>query len=203
MSFLDSDLHSNLCQFSDDGIFGWGRRGFTRQPESPNVHISGPRRFKHHQNSTQGPQERERRMKIVAEEGKRSAKFWASTLRAPHPSGLHPSVLQPSGPTLRGPTITRFGPPPFGAHPSKAPVVPKFNIPKLAEVEIGRSRNWPKSKLAEVEIGRSRSRSSHHPGVSGVQTFFLGEWRRGLVGGTRACANCSPTKKNKCDPTVA
>ena len=30
---------------------------------------------------------------------------------------------------------------------------------KLAELEIGRSRNWPKSKLAEVEIGRSRSRS--------------------------------------------
>ena len=28
---------------------------------------------------------------------------------------------------------------------------------ELAEVEIGRSRNWPKSKLAEVEIGRSRT----------------------------------------------
>ena len=28
---------------------------------------------------------------------------------------------------------------------------------QLAEVEIGRSRNWPKSKLAEVGIGRSRN----------------------------------------------
>ena len=46
------------------------------------------------------PQERERRMKIVAGEGKQSAKFWAS-----HPSGPHPS----------GPTFSRFGPPPFGA----------------------------------------------------------------------------------------
>ena len=27
----------------------------------------------------------------------------------------------------------------------------------MAEVEIGRSRNWPKSKLAEIEIGRSRN----------------------------------------------
>ena len=41
-------------------------RGFTRQPESPNVHISGSRRFKHHQNSTKGPQEKEERMKTVA-----------------------------------------------------------------------------------------------------------------------------------------
>ena len=32
------------------------RQGFTRQPESPNVHISGSQRFKkHHQNSTKGP----------------------------------------------------------------------------------------------------------------------------------------------------
>ena len=35
------------------------------------------------------------------------------------------------------------GPHPSGAHPSRAPhfVVPKFNIQKLAEVEIGPSRN--------------------------------------------------------------
>ena len=55
-----------------------------------------------------------------------------------------------------------LGPPPFGAPPFGAPlfVVPKFNIQKfniqkLAEVEIGRSRNWLKSKLAKVKIGRS------------------------------------------------
>ena len=32
----------------------------------------------------------------------------------------------------------------------------QFDFGQLAEVGIGRSRNWPKSKLAEVEIGRSR-----------------------------------------------
>ena len=62
-----------------------------------------------------------------------------------HPSGLHPSGLHPS--TLLGSTL--FGAPPF--------VIPKFNIQKLAEIEIGRSRNWPKSKLPEVKIGQSRN----------------------------------------------
>ena len=44
---------------SPGGPVWWGRRGFTRQSESPHVHISGPRRFKHHQNSTRKPPERE------------------------------------------------------------------------------------------------------------------------------------------------
>ena len=44
-------------------------------------------------------------------------------------------------------------------------VVPKFNIQKMAEVEIGRSRNWPKStwpksKLAEVD--RAPFYTSHY-----------------------------------------
>ena len=87
-------------------------------PRTPNVHISGPRRFKHHQNSTKGPRENEER-KMWREEGKKKREI--------------------------------LGLLPFGAHPSGAPhfVVPKFNIQKLAEVEIGRtrsrSRNWPKS----------------------------------------------------------
>ena len=88
--------------------------------------------------------EREKRMKTVAGEGKKSAKFWAPNPSGPHPSGLHPSGLHPSGlPTLRGPTFSRFGPPPFAAPPFETPhfVVPKFNIQKLAEVEIGRSRS--------------------------------------------------------------
>ena len=79
--------------------------------------------------------------------------------------GLPPFGAPPFGaPTFGAPLFQGLGPPllastPFGAHPSRAPhfVDPKFNIPKLAEVEIGRSRNWPKSKLAEVEIGRSRN----------------------------------------------
>ena len=45
-------------------------------PRTPNMHISGSRRFKHHQNSTKGPQ-KERRKKIVVRRGKKRAKFWA------------------------------------------------------------------------------------------------------------------------------
>ena len=83
------------------------------------------------QNSTQGPKERKKK-ENCGRGGKKSAKFWA-----------HRRVGPFLGPTLWGPTFSRFGPPPFGAHPSRAPhfVFPKFNIKKLAEVEIGRSRS--------------------------------------------------------------
>ena len=61
---------------------------------TPNVHIRGSRRFKHHQNSTREPPEEDRiRVKMRAGEGKKSAKFWAPhrspprTLRALHFSG--------------------------------------------------------------------------------------------------------------------
>ena len=134
-------------------------------PRTPNVHISGPRRFRHHQNSTKGPQEKEER-KLWREEGKKSAKFWAPTLR---------------GPTLRGSTFSRFGaspfgpppffPPPFWAPPFWAPPfwappfwAPPFGAPpfegptlcgpKIQHPKIGRSRNWPKSKK---KAGRSRN----------------------------------------------
>ena len=62
---------------SPGGPVWWGRRGFTRQPESPHVHISGPWPSKTPTNSTKGPQERGRRKKIVAGGGKKRAKFWA------------------------------------------------------------------------------------------------------------------------------
>ena len=57
-------------------------------------------------NSTKKTQKRGReRMKTVAGEGKKSAKFWA-----PHPSGPHPSVPPPFRcPTLRGPTLLGLG----------------------------------------------------------------------------------------------
>ena len=89
--------------------------------------------------------------------------------------GLHPLGPPPFGAsTLGAPLFLGLGLHPRGLHPWGAPpfVIQKFNIQKLAEIEIGRSRNWPKSteveigrsrtrkkKLAEVEIGRSRSRS--------------------------------------------
>ena len=162
-----------------------GRPGFTRQPRTPNVHISGPWRFKHHQNSTKGPPERDKHSENGGGRRKKKCEFGPShplrptlrgptlqspTLRCPHPSGPHPFGPHPSGPHFFKVWASHpSGPPPF-----RAPlfVVPKFNIQKLAEVEIGRSRNLPKSKkkLAEVEIGRSRSRSPHLP----PESLFLG-----------------------------
>ena len=50
------------------------RRGFTRQSESPNAHISGSRRFKNTTKiSREDPHEREERMKMGAGEGKKRA----------------------------------------------------------------------------------------------------------------------------------
>ena len=151
----------------------------TRQPKNSNGHISGHLRFKHHQNSTQGPQEREKEeRKLWWRREKKARNVGPPALRG---SPLLGSTLLGStllGPTLRGPTFSRFGASTLWApHPSRAPhlVVPKFNIPKLAEIEIGRSRNWPKShwpnskkELAEVEIGRSRSPPFHFVMMIGI-----------------------------------
>ena len=152
-------------------------------PRTPNVHISGPRRFKNPtKNSTKGPPRERRKKENCGGGGKKSAKFWA-----PHPSGPHPSVPHPLGPTLRGPTFLGLGPPPFGARPEASPhpsgphpfqgstllgstlrgpfflgLPPPFGAhPSRAphfvvkfNIRIGRSRNWPKSKK---RAGRSRN----------------------------------------------
>ena len=54
-------------------------------PRTPNVHISGHLRFKHHQNSTRKPPEREEKN----QKGRKSAKFWA------HPFGAPPFWVEP------------------------------------------------------------------------------------------------------------
>ena len=148
---------------------------------------------KHHQNSTKGPQERERRKKIVAEEGKRSAKFWALHLSGFHLRGSTLRGLHPSGPTLGASTLS--GPHTLWSKKSTSKNWPKSNSPKskLAENEIGRSRNWPNSKLAEVELaelekknwpkfifGRSRSRSFALPAVVQRGDQRLWPWLRVL-----------------------
>ena len=113
-----------------------GPRASHDNPRTPNVHISGPRRFKHHQNSTKGPpREGEKNDNCGGRVKKKARKCGPPTLRGPTLRGstLRGSTLQ--GPTLQGPTLC---------------------CPKIQHPKIGRSRNWPKSKLAEVEIGRSR-----------------------------------------------
>ena len=145
-------------------------------PRTSNVHISGPRRFKQHQNSTQGPQERGRRMQIVAGGGKKkreilgSPPFWAPPFWAPpfgaplflglgpppfrpHPSGLHPSGLHSSGPQPFGAPTLR-GPNPSGPHPSG----PHFFL-------VWASTLWGppfeptfcRPKIQHPKIGRSRN----------------------------------------------
>ena len=102
------------------------------------------------------PRERKKKENCGGRSEKKSAKFWPPTLRA----------LNPARP-----------------HPSRAPhhVVPKFNIQKLAEIELaelekkaGRSRNWPKSIALSHRHLASRN-TSHGP-------FH---WCQGLIGAPR------------------
>ena len=67
------------------------RRGFTRQPESPNVHISALRRF----NTTtkiprEDPPEREGRMKFPAGERKKKSEMLGSPAEGPSTGGGGP-----------------------------------------------------------------------------------------------------------------
>ena len=86
-------------------------------PSTPNVNISGPWRFKHHQNSTRRPPREGRKKENCGGRGEKSAKFL----------GLPPFGL----PTLGLPTsgLQPFGAPPFGAPefgPPRGPPAPNF-----------------------------------------------------------------------------
>ena len=77
--------------------------------------------FKHHQNSTRRPPEREERMKFPAGEKKKKREILGPHPSAPHPSGPptlrapNPSGPHPSGPpTLRAPTKNKIGQIRFG-----------------------------------------------------------------------------------------
>ena len=108
-------------------------------PRTPNVHISRPRRLKHHQKRTP---KREKEERNVAGEGKKRAKFGAPPFGAP-PFGL------------RGPTFSRFG---LGLHPSTPfsrfgplPCLPPFGGPTLCGPK---NRSWP--TLAKTDFGQNR-----------------------------------------------
>ena len=72
-------LGSRVVVCNPGGPIRPGRRGFTRQPESPNkcAHFRVPAFENTTKIQRKDPQERERRMKIVAGGGKKRAKFWA------------------------------------------------------------------------------------------------------------------------------
>ena len=81
----------------------WAAGASHDSPRTPNVHISGPWRFKHHQNSTRRPPEREERVNICGGREKKKREIL--------------------GPTPRGPIFSRFGPPPFGASTLRGPTL--------------------------------------------------------------------------------
>ena len=56
---------------SPGGPVWWGRRGSTRQPESPNMHISASRSSKHHQNSTRRPPRERQKQRNGGGKGKK------------------------------------------------------------------------------------------------------------------------------------
>ena len=138
---------------------------FFPSPGPPGLHKTTPRK---------DPKTEKEERKLWREEGKKSAKFWAPTLRASKLRGLHPS-----------------GPPPFGASTLRAthfflvwastfrgPTLrgPTLCGPKIQHLKIGRSRNWPnskkkknwpKSKLAEVDRARLL------PFASSITNLFL------------------------------
>ena len=151
------------------------RRGFTRQPESPNVHTEGLRRFKHHQNSTSRHPDRHKKSEMVAGEGNKSAKFWPPHPSGPHPSGPHPSGPHPSGPhPSRAPPFGahffQIGPAPFGATPLGVPPFEAQRGPdfgqsrsiKVGQSRFGQSRSNKdgQSRFGQSRFGQSRSQPS-------------------------------------------
>ena len=116
------------------------------------------------------PKEKEKRVKNCGGRRKKSAKFWAPTLR-PHPSGPHPSGPPPFGaPTLRGPHPSgphNFGPPqlraltlrglaphlrgPTTTHTRSQNRLSKIGLAKIGFAKIGKNQN------GQNGIGQSRS----------------------------------------------
>ena len=145
------------------GPVWWGRRGFTRQPESPNVHISGSRRFKNttkfHEKTSQrerkkrrkDPQERkERKRNFRREREKKRAKFWAvqrkrpKILNPPHTqtttTNKHHQQAPPSGTTNKhhqqAPTGTKQPPTGTNRHQQAPTGTTTENLAKTLETQI-------------------------------------------------------------------
>ena len=133
---------------------------FTRQPESPYVHISRVPAFKNtNKIPRKDPKRGKKRAKFCGGEKEKSAKFWAvrrravrrrvgSTLSCPHPFLAPPTLLAPTlflclGPHPFGPSLP-LAPHslalllPYPSSPSKSPQL------TVAKTGRGKSRSWPK-----------------------------------------------------------
>ena len=130
-------------------------------PRTPNVHISGPRHFKHHKNSTRkkDTQKDTERVKRWREREEKARNFGphpsGPILLGPHPSGAPPFWAPPFGaPSFWGPTFAGFGPSTLrgstlrGLHPSGLHFFqvwashPSGLHPSGAKTK---TLNWPKS----------------------------------------------------------
>ena len=191
-SFFSLSRH-NFYSFLPLLLVFRSRRGFTQQPENSKRAHWRPRRFKHHQNSTRRPTREGKKLKTVAGEGKKSAKFWASTVRAPTLRG--PTLRGPTllAPTLRGPTTSGphpsalhffyFGPAPFGATPLG---VPPFGAQKGACSSMffhcfEKQESTETVKLAKVGLAKVG-----HPNFGQSRSIKVGQSRSNFFGQSRS-----------------
>ena len=95
---------------SPSGPVWWGRRGFTRQPESPNVHISGPLPSKTPTKfNKRTPRERKKNENCGGKREKKKAKFWVVRRRAVRRRAVRRRAVRRRGPSAMGCRVRGFG----------------------------------------------------------------------------------------------
>ena len=110
---------------------------------TPNVHIRGSQRFKHHQNSTRRHTMRDKKNEIEGGRGKKARNFGPT-----HPSGTHPSGFRPHylGPHF----FLGLAPHPLGPHHDTHQIGPNWigqNWSNQDQNGIGQSRSLPSRNL--------------------------------------------------------
>ena len=127
--------------------------------------------------STRKPQRERKKSEIWGGRGGKNRE----NLGPLHRSGSTLQALTLWAPTLRPPFFNGFGPHPWTSHPSDPPTSRGAHLsgrpplgaptvrPKLAEIE--HRQKSKKNKLAEVEIGRSRQLETE-PSTCGEQTTY-------------------------------
>ena len=113
-------------------------------PRNPNVHILGPRRFKHHQNSTRRPP-REGQKENCGGRGKQKREILGLPPFGPHLRSLHPP-----GPTFAWASLLRIHSPFRGPDPA-----PNVVLANLGLAKDGKTR-WPNFALAKDGNARLR-----------------------------------------------